>query len=59
MELSDSVEDFPSQSLDFRIITIALFLKNYTGIGDRQCCYIRSRCSYVFRTKQGRKTRAL
>jgi hypothetical protein len=32
------------------------FLKNYQSTNDWQCCYIRGRCSYVFHTKQGRKT---
>jgi len=34
-------------------------LVNYIGIDYRQCRYIRGRCSYVCRTKQGRKTLGL
>jgi len=30
-------------------------LENYTGNDDRQCRYIRGTCSYVRRTKQGKK----
>jgi len=34
-------------------------LENHIGIDDWQCRYIRVRCSYVSRIKQGTKTRYL
>jgi len=30
-------------------------LENYIGTDGEQCRYIRGRCSYVYRTKQGKK----
>jgi len=32
---------------------------DYIGTDDWQCRYMRGRCSYVCRTKQGSKVRAL
>jgi hypothetical protein len=50
----------PSQQRgDGRVLEIIYFLENYIGNDDGQCRYIRGRCSYVSRTKQGREKRAL
>ena len=38
---------------------IAFILENYIRTDEWQCRYIRGRCWYECRTKQGRKTRAL
>jgi hypothetical protein len=45
--------------LHVTILKILYFLANHTGTDEWQCRYIRDKCSYVCRTKQGRKTRAL
>jgi hypothetical protein len=46
----------PSQGKeDGRIRRIAYFLENYNETDNWQGHYIRGRCSYVCRTKQGRK----
>ena len=44
---------------DGRILKIVYFLENCIGNDAWQCRYIRGICSYVCRSKQGRKTRAL
>jgi len=44
---------------DSWVLKMASFLENYIGTDDWQCRYIRGRCSYVCRTKQGRQTRVL
>lgn len=44
---------------DGRILKIVYFLENCIGNDAWQYRYIRGICSYVCRSKQGRKTRAL
>jgi hypothetical protein len=55
-----TVEGLPSQGRRNRqILKIVYFLEDYIGTDGWQRRYILGRYSYVNRTKQGRKTRAL
>jgi len=54
------LEDLPSLGRgDGRVLITIRFLEGYTGTDDWNYRYIPGTCSYVYRTKQGRKTRAL
>jgi hypothetical protein len=60
MQLLERVEGLPSPGRgDGWILKTALFLGNYTGIGNWQCRYMQGRWSNVCRTKRGSKARAL
>ena len=53
-------EGLPSQGRgDGKIMRVAYCLEKCIGTGGWQCRYIRGKCSYICRSKRGRKTRAL
>jgi len=58
--VSYDLDSLPTQSKgDCWIFRLAFFLKNYVATDNWQCPYVRRGCSYVCRTKWGRKTHAL